>query len=165
MVRTPDSKKAVRFTILCNSLYICGLIETRVIKYFNTMAKMNEADNSTTINLISQGTDITGDVKCNGDIRIDGTLNGNMVTKGKVVIGPTGRIKGEVECKNSEVSGVVDGKISVSQLLNLKASSKIFGTIITDKLSIEPGAVFTGNCTMKDGENGGAAAKQKEGDK
>jgi len=129
------------------------------------MAKINEADNSTTINLISLGTDITGDIKCNGDIRIDGTLNGNMVTKGKVVIGPTGRIKGEVECKNSEVSGVVDGKISVSQLLNLKASSKIFGTIITDKLSIEPGAVFTGNCTMKDGENGGTASRQKEGDK
>lgn len=129
------------------------------------MAKINEADNGTTINLISQGTEITGDVKCNGDIRIDGILNGNMVTKGKVVIGPTGRIKGEVECKNSEVSGVIDGKIIVNQLLNLKASSKILGTIITDKLSIEPGAVFTGTCTMKDGENGGTPAKQKEGEK
>ena len=129
------------------------------------MAKTNEADNGTTINLISQGTEITGDVKCNGDIRIDGILTGNMVTKGKVVIGPTGRIKGEVECKNSEVSGVIDGKIIVNQLLNLKASSKILGTIITDKLSIEPGAVFTGTCTMKDGENVGAPAKQKEGEK
>lgn len=129
------------------------------------MAKSNEADNGTTINLISQGTEITGDVKCNGDIRIDGILNGNMVTKGKVVIGPTGRIKGEVECKNSEVSGAIDGKITVNQLLNLKASSKILGTIITDKLSIEPGAVFTGTCTMKDGENGGIPAKQKDAEK
>lgn len=129
------------------------------------MAKINEADNGTTINLISQGTEITGDVKSNGDIRIDGTLNGNMVTKGKVVIGPTGRIKGEVECKNSEVSGVVEGKISVTQLLNLKASSKILGTIVTNKLSIEPGAIFTGNCTMKEGENGGTTAKPKEGEK
>ena len=127
------------------------------------MAKLNETDNGTAVNLISQGTEITGDVKSSGDIRIDGVLNGNMVTKGKVVIGPTGRIKGEVECKNSEVSGLIDGKITVSQLLNLKASSKINGTIITEKLSIEPGAVFTGNCSMKDGENGGTAAvKPKE---
>ena len=129
------------------------------------MAKMNETDNSAAVNLISQGTEITGDIKSAGDIRIDGTLNGNMVTKGKVVIGPTGRVKGEVECKNSEVSGLIDGKITVSQLLNLKASSKISGTIITSKLSIEPGALFTGNCTMKDGDNGGAAVKSKEGEK
>lgn len=129
------------------------------------MAKMNETDNSTAVNLISQGTEITGDIKSSGDIRIDGILNGNLTTKGKVVIGPTGRIKGEVECKNSEVSGVIDGKISVSQLLNLKVSSKISGTIITNKLSIEPGALFTGNCSMKDGENGGAPVKQKEGEK
>lgn len=126
---------------------------------------MNETDNSTAVNLISQGTEITGDIKSAGDIRIDGILNGNLNTKGKVVIGPTGRVKGEVECKNSEVSGTVDGKISVTQLLNLKASSKIIGTIVTSKLSIEPGAVFTGNCAMKDGENGGPAAKPKEGEK
>ncbi|MCU0460061.1 MAG: polymer-forming cytoskeletal protein [Bacteroidales bacterium] len=127
------------------------------------MAKLIETDNGAAVNLISQGTEITGDIKSSGDIRVDGVLNGNMITKGKVVIGPTGRIKGEVECKNSEVSGMVDGKITVSQLLNLKATSKINGTIVTGKLSIEPGAVFTGNCAMKDGENGGtAAARSKE---
>ena len=129
------------------------------------MAKLNETDNGTAVNLISQGTEITGDVKSSGDIRIDGVLNGNLITKGKVVIGPTGRIKGEVECKNSEVSGLVEDKITVSQLLNLKASSQINGTIVTSKLSIEPGAVFTGNCAMKEGENGGtpAARPEKEG--
>lgn len=130
------------------------------------MAKIIETDNGTAVNLISQGTEITGDVKSTGDIRIDGVLNGNMVTKGKVVIGATGRVKGEVECKNSEVSGLIDGKITVTQLLNLKASSKINGTIVTSKLSIEPGAVFTGNCAMKEGENGGSTAvRPKEGEK
>jgi cytoskeletal protein CcmA (bactofilin family) len=129
------------------------------------MAKMNETDNSAAVNLISQGTEITGDIKSSGDIRIDGVLNGNLVTKGKVVIGPTGRVKGEVECKNSEVSGVIDGKITVSQLLNLKVASKINGTIVTTKLSIEPGALFTGNCSMKDGDNGGIPVKPKEGEK
>jgi cytoskeletal protein CcmA (bactofilin family) len=130
------------------------------------MAKYNETDNNT-INLISTGTDITGDIKSNGDIRIDGTLKGNLNTKGKVVIGPTGKVSGEVICKNSEVSGVVEGKIIVGQLLNLKASSKILGDIVTAKLSIEPGALFTGFCKMGDGDNEGAtgAIKEKETEK
>ncbi|MFO7853551.1 MAG: bactofilin family protein [Bacteroidota bacterium] len=113
------------------------------------MAKVNENENST-INLISNGTEITGDIKSEGDIRIDGVLIGNLSTKGKVVIGNTGKIKGEVQCKNSEVCGEIDGKINVSQLLTLKISSRINGDIITEKLSIEPGARFTGNCNMAD---------------
>jgi len=125
------------------------------------MAKYNETD-STTINLISLGTDITGDIKSNGDIRIDGSLTGNLNTKGKVVIGPTGKVNGEVICKNSEVSGIVEGKIIVGQLLNLKASSKILGDIATSKLSIEPGAKFSGTCKMSDNDNNGGTATPKE---
>jgi len=130
------------------------------------MAKYNETDN-TTINLISNGTDITGDIKSNGDIRIDGSLTGNLNTKGKVVIGPTGKIKGEVICKNSEVSGIIEGKIIVGQLLNLKVSSKIHGDISTSKLSIEPGATFSGNCKMSDNDNnvGAGNIKEKEPEK
>jgi cytoskeletal protein CcmA (bactofilin family) len=130
------------------------------------MGKFNETDNAT-INLISNGTEITGDVKSNGDIRIDGLLTGNLTTKGKVVIGPTGKVKGEVYCKNSEVSGAVDGKICVSQLLTLKTDSKISGDILTFKLSIEPGAKFTGNCKMSESENneGTSFAKTKEPEK
>jgi cytoskeletal protein CcmA (bactofilin family) len=125
------------------------------------MAKNNEVEPAA-INLISNGTDISGDIKSNGDIRIDGTLTGNLNTKGKVVIGVTGKVNGEVICKNSEVSGSVEGKISVSQLLILKASSKILGDIATSKLSIEPGAKFTGNCKMIDNDDNGGAARPKE---
>lgn len=130
------------------------------------MAKFNEPDN-TTINLISNGTDITGDIKSNGDIRIDGTLTGNLNTKGKVVVGTTGKVKGEIVCKNSEVAGIIEGKIIVGQLLNLKVTSKIYGDIVTAKLSIEPGAVFSGSCKMSDTEgNGGAGIiKEKEPEK
>jgi len=132
------------------------------LKLLSNMAKFNEPDN-TTINLISAGTDIFGDVKSSGDIRIDGTLTGNLNTKGKVVIGPTGKVKGEVICKNSEVAGVIEGRIIVGQLLNLKASSKINGDIITSKLSIEPGALFTGNCKMSDTDiNAAGIIKEKE---
>jgi cytoskeletal protein CcmA (bactofilin family) len=125
------------------------------------MAKYTEADN-TAINLISIGTDITGEIKSTGDIRIDGSLKGNLNTKGKVVIGPTGKVNGEVICKNSEVSGIIEGKITVGQLLSLKASSKINGDIATSKLSIEPGAIFSGNCKMSDNDNNGGAAITKE---
>jgi cytoskeletal protein CcmA (bactofilin family) len=130
------------------------------------MAKINETDNST-LNLISNGTDITGDIKSSGDIRIDGSLVGNLNTKGKVVIGPTGKVKGEVICKNSEVAGIIEGKITVGQLLNLKASSKIYGDIVTSKLSIEPGAVFSGNCKMSDTDSnaGTTIFKDKEPEK
>lgn len=125
------------------------------------MAKYNETETAA-INLISTGTDITGDVKSTGDIRIDGTLSGNLTTKGKIVIGPTGKVKGEIVCKNSEVSGTIEGKITVSQLLTLKASSKILGDISTSKLSIEPGAMFSGNCKMSENNNNGGAGTQKE---
>jgi len=129
------------------------------------MGKLNETDNQT-INLISNGTDITGDIRSNGDIRVDGSLKGSLTTKGKVVIGPTGKINGEIYCKNSEVSGTIEGKISVGQLLNLKASSKIAGDIETFKLSIEPGAKFTGSCKMTETESNGesppARAKETE---
>ncbi len=118
------------------------------------MGKLNETDNQT-INLISNGTDITGDIRSNGDIRVDGALTGSLTTKGKVVIGPTGKINGEIYCKNSEVSGTIEGKISIGQLLTLKASSKITGDIETFKLSIEPGAKFTGSCKMTETESNG----------
>lgn len=129
------------------------------------MAKSNEIE-STSINLISNGTEIIGDIKSTGDIRIDGFLTGNLNIKGKVVIGPTGKISGEVVCKNSEVSGFIEGKITVDQLLSLKASSTILGDIATAKLAIEPGAKFSGNCKMIDNEKRGAtAAREKEPEK
>ena len=127
------------------------------------MAKNNETEPAA-INLISNGTEISGDIKSGGDIRIDGSLTGNLNTKGKIVIGVTGRVNGEVICKNSEVSGYVEGKISVSQLLILKASSRILGDIATVKLSIEPGAKFSGNCKMSDSENNGGAGTAKPGE-
>ncbi len=111
------------------------------------MAKIIEQENNT-INLIGVGTDIKGDVESSGDIRIDGSLKGNLRTKGKVVIGNTGLVKGEVFCKNSDVEGKIEGKINVQELLSLKATSSILGDISARRLAIEPGAKFTGNCNM-----------------
>jgi len=111
------------------------------------MAKTNETENHT-INLIGTGTMIEGNVTSNGDIRIDGTLKGNMATKGKVIIGETGKLNGEIRCKNLDVEGSIEGKAFIIELLSLRNRSKILGDISTNKLAIEPGAVFTGRCDM-----------------
>lgn len=115
------------------------------------MAKEQAAD-ANSINIIGVGTTIEGEIISNGDVRIDGNLKGNLTTKGKLIIGQTGTIQGDVKCKSSDVSGNILGQIIVNELLSLKASSKIKGDIITNKLSIEPGATFTGTCKMN-GEN------------
>jgi cytoskeletal protein CcmA (bactofilin family) len=112
------------------------------------MAKANNEIDSQVINLVGKGTKITGNIASDGDIRIDGELNGNLDCSGRVVIGITGKITGEVKCKNSEISGFQKGKLDIEQHLSLKSSSKVYGEISTGKLSIEPGAMFTGSCKM-----------------
>lgn len=112
------------------------------------MAKMNNEIDSQGINLVGKGTKITGDVTSDGDIRIDGELTGNLECSGRVVIGITGKVTGEIRCKNSEISGYQKGKLQIEQHLNLKSSSKVYGEISTGKLSIEPGALFSGSCQM-----------------
>jgi len=112
------------------------------------MAKtFNEID-SQAINLIGKGTHITGDIHSEGDIRIDGDLAGNVKCTGRVVIGVSGKITGDIHCKNCEISGLVEGNLSIEQLLSLKSSAHVKGDILSGKLSIEPGSVFSGSCKM-----------------
>ncbi len=113
------------------------------------MAKQVYSDvTNASINMISEGTVIKGDILAKGNTRIDGELVGNITAEEKLVIGPKGKIEGEIRCSNIEVSGLVKGKVTAKEILILKASSKIEGDIVTGKLSVEPGAVFTGTCTM-----------------
>lgn len=116
--------------------------------FTNTNEKMKKNDTATTINTIGSGTTINGDITSKSDIRIDGVLKGSVVTEGKVVLGEAGVIEGDVSCKDADIAGTIKAKISVSQLLSLKSSSKLQGDIVTNKLSIEPGASFTGSCSM-----------------
>lgn len=111
------------------------------------MGKQQDAD-SFQRNHIAKGTSINGDIDTNGDIRIDGELVGSIKSSGKVVIGETGRIEGEINCQNANLSGKVKGKVSVKELLSMTASASVNGDILTGKLAIEPGATFSGSCSM-----------------
>ena len=111
------------------------------------MSKTNFPETGS-VNIIGPGTVITGDINTNGDVRVDGTLNGKLIVKGKLVLGSTGVIDGEISCQNADISGGIKGKINVSELLSLKNSARINGDIVTNKLAIEPGANFTGSCSM-----------------
>jgi len=112
------------------------------------MAKENNDINLQVINLIAKGTKITGDLLSDGDIRLDGELSGNLESKGRLVIGASGKLDGEIRCKSCEIAGTHKGKLFINELLSLKASSHVSGDIVTGKLSIEPGAYFVGTCMM-----------------
>ena len=114
------------------------------------MAKENNVISLQVINLIAPGTRITGELLTDGDIRIDGELMGNLESKGRLVIGASGRVEGEIRCKSCEIAGTLKGKLFITELLSLKASSSVSGEMVTGKLSIEPGAYFMGTCTMGD---------------
>jgi len=108
----------------------------------------NQTNTSSTINMIGNGTIINGDIQSKSDIRIDGILKGSVKTEGKLVVGTSGVVEGDVFCSDADISGEIKAKITVSKLLSLKSTSKLNGDIITNKLSIEPGASFSGSCSM-----------------
>jgi cytoskeletal protein CcmA (bactofilin family) len=100
-------------------------------------------------NRMVEGTTIMGDIVSPADFRLDGQLTGNFQSKGKLVIGPAGSVKGDIVCKNADIEGRFEGKIQVLELLNIKAKASIHGEVICGKLSVEPGADFSASCVMK----------------
>src|SRR5574337_2198810 len=89
----------------------------------------NNAPESGTVNIIGPGTSIEGDIVSNSDIRIDGSLKGTIRTRGKLVVGPSGSIEGEIHCQHADLSGNIRGKITVTELLSLKSTAKVNGEI------------------------------------
>ena len=99
-------------------------------------------------NALTSGSKIIGTVITDSDMRIDGTVEGDVKCAGKLVVGEQGLVKGTVECQNAEIMGRLDGKIDVKYTLALRATSTIKGEINTGTLMIEPNAIFNGSCTM-----------------
>ncbi|MDG1290774.1 MAG: polymer-forming cytoskeletal protein [Flavobacteriaceae bacterium] len=97
---------------------------------------------------IEKSTIVKGDIVSEGDFRIDGTLDGSIKTKGKVVVGKEGSIKGAVSCSNADVEGKIDGNLFVSEALSLRSTSVIDGDVVIGKLIVESGATFNASCSM-----------------
>jgi cytoskeletal protein CcmA (bactofilin family) len=112
------------------------------------MSKNTDFD-ANSITTISTGTLVKGDIVSEGDFRIVGKLIGSINSKGKVVIGQSGSIEGDIICQNADIAGDIKGNVKVDNLLLLKSTSKLIGNISTAKLSIEAGAEFSGNCSMQ----------------
>ncbi|MDD2820129.1 MAG: polymer-forming cytoskeletal protein [Flavobacterium sp.] len=118
-------------------------------------------------NRIVEGTLIKGDINSQADFRLDGELIGNFQSNGKIVIGPAGSVVGDIICKNADIEGKFNGKIQVTEILNVKSKASIYGEVTVGRLSVEPGADFSASCIMKTNvknlmpSDGGQQAQQK----
>lgn len=114
-------------------------------------SKENKTVKPTTMerNILAKNTTLVGDLSSEGDFRIDGTLEGTLTTKGRVIIGQDGVIKGTVDCENADIEGKFSGDLKVNTMLTVKAAANISGDVVIGKLSVEPGASFNATCSMK----------------
>jgi cytoskeletal protein CcmA (bactofilin family) len=104
--------------------------------------------NGNSATLISAGTTLTGDVTSDADLRIDGTVKGNVICTSKIIIGTSGIIEGNITGQQADVSGKVIGNVEVKELLQMRESCNVEGNIVAAKLQIEPSALFNGRCQM-----------------
>jgi cytoskeletal protein CcmA (bactofilin family) len=107
-------------------------------------------------NRINEGTKLVGDITSAGFFRIDGTIEGTLEKPSKVVLGKSGFIKGKLVCGDADLEGRVEGELHVSGTLTLKSSARIQGQVVVGKLSVEPGAIFNGTCSMQEGQSASA---------
>ena len=117
------------------------------------MAKLETEVNVNSISRISAGTIIKGEIISPSDIRIDGTFEGKVQTKGRVVVGESAVVKGDIICENIDLWGKVNGNVFVKDTLALMEGCQVDGNLNVKRLSVELGATFNGNCRMiTDGE-------------
>ena len=113
----------------------------------------NEKSNGTNgTTLIGAGTTLKGDISSNSDLRVDGTIVGNITSNAKIIIGATGNVDGDINGTQADIVGKVSGNIRVKELLQLRGDCVVSGNIYAGKLQIEPSATFNGQCHM--GESG-----------
>jgi cytoskeletal protein CcmA (bactofilin family) len=118
---------------------------------FNNKSKSESTETavpSGSASLIGSGTSLKGDITSNGDLRIDGTLVGNIICSSKVIIGANGVVEGDISGQQADIMGKVSGTIKVKELLQLKSNCIVNGNLHAAKLQIEPAANFNGQCHM-----------------
>lgn len=108
------------------------------------------------INALVKGTTVEGNIKCESDMRVDGTIKGKLHCTSKVIIGPTGVVDGEVRCQNAVIEGRFKGQLTVTELLSVRETAEVEGDITTNKLLVQSGAKFNVSCKMETGAANGA---------
>ena len=108
----------------------------------------SEKQFSSSATLISAGTILNGDIISENDLRIDGTVKGNIKCSSKIIIGSTGFVDGNVEGGNADITGKVQGNIVVKEFLQLRGECNVSGNLSAVKLQIDPTATFNGQCQM-----------------
>lgn len=98
--------------------------------------------------LVGAGTTVKGDISSNSDLRIDGTVIGNIHCSAKVVIGANGVVEGDISGNQADIIGKVSGNIKAKELLQLRGDSTVTGNLYAEKLQVEPSATFNGQCHM-----------------
>jgi cytoskeletal protein CcmA (bactofilin family) len=106
--------------------------------------------NSLSHNSLVQGSRLEGSVVSDNDFRIDGIFVGNLKCQARVIIGPSGEFKGEIECQNAIVEGKFQGTIKTHEVLEVREGAIIEGDVNTHKLVVQSGSVFDVKCTMGD---------------
>lgn len=129
------------------------------------MAKeTSNATNGAMYNALTLGTKITGKIEAEGDFRVDGEVEGDIICNGKVLIGQKAVINGTITCANAEIAGTVKGTINVSELLSLHATSIVLGEINTKIFVVQPNATFNGTCSMKQNKTFETISEKKKKD-
>lgn len=105
-------------------------------------------------NVIAKETKIVGEIVAQGNIRIEGTVEGTLRSEKKVVIGESAKVIGNITAVDIEISGLIEGQVNCSESLYLKRTAIIKGDMFTTKLVVENGAVFNGKCQMTEGTSG-----------
>src|SRR6266498_1415445 len=125
-----------------------------------TTIMSNEKTTGNGTTLISAGTTLKGDISSNSDLRIDGTIIGNVTSSSKIVIGASGNVEGDLTGNQADIVGKVSGNIQTKDLLQLRGDCIVNGNVSAGKLQVEPTATFNGQCHM--GKNGESKVNKVE---
>ncbi len=116
---------------------------------FQNKSNSSGKENSTGLaTIVAAGTEIRGNIESKGDIRVDGTLVGNLSTSSKVLVGPSGKITGDVAAQQADILGNINGTLKVADLLYLKGNCQVNGNIYAGQLQVDASASFNGECHM-----------------
>ena len=115
---------------------------------------MKGSENNGQYSKIDKSTTLKGNVNADSDIRIDGKVEGELITTGKIILGKDAQVKGKIRCANADIEGVFEGELTLSGTLSLKMGSNLQGKVRIQKLIVESGAIFNASCSMHSVEDG-----------